>query len=41
MTDFDSTEAGTPGSGVVQEVARDDVARKKFLKMAGRPLIKG
>ena len=27
---------GTPGPGVVEQLARDDVERKRFLKMAGR-----
>ena len=33
-----STEAGQPAGGVVQELARDDVERKKFLKMAGKTI---
>jgi hypothetical protein len=32
----DTTEAGRPESGIVQELARDDLERKKFLTMAGR-----
>jgi Ferritin-like domain len=36
MTDSMITEDGRPADGVVQRLARDDVERKKFLKMAGR-----
>ena len=32
----DTTEAGRPESGVVMELARDDVERKRFLRMAGK-----
>jgi Ferritin-like domain len=32
----DTTEAGRPESGAVIELARDDVERKRFLKMAGK-----
>jgi hypothetical protein len=33
-----SREAGQPAGGVVQELARDDVERKKFLKKAGKTM---
>jgi hypothetical protein len=36
MTDTTHPEAPRPGPGVVEELARDDVARNRFLKMAGR-----
>jgi hypothetical protein len=38
MSEHSSTEAGLPAGGVVQELARDDVERKKFLKMAGKTI---
>ncbi len=38
MTDSESRESGQPTGGVVMELARDDVERKKFLKMAGRKM---
>jgi hypothetical protein len=38
MSEHASTEAGQAAGGVVQELARDDVERKKFLKMAGRTI---
>ncbi len=38
MTDSTSTEAGEPVGGVVQELVRDDVERKRFLKMAGKKM---
>jgi Ferritin-like domain len=40
MTNF-TTEAGRDTGGVVQELARDDVERKKFLRMAGRTMGSG
>jgi hypothetical protein len=36
MSDSATTGAGRPAAGVVEELARDDLERKKFLKMAGR-----
>ena len=36
MTESSNTEAGEPTPGVVERLARDDVERKRFLKMAGR-----
>jgi hypothetical protein len=36
MNDSTHHEDGRPGPGVVEELARDDVARNRFLKMAGR-----
>jgi hypothetical protein len=36
MTDLDSIEARQPADGAVAELARDDVERSKFLKMAGK-----
>jgi Ferritin-like domain len=38
MTDSTSRETGQPTDGVVAELARDDVERKRFLKMAGRTM---
>ncbi len=38
MTETQSTDAGLPATGVVQELARDDVERKRFLKVAGRTI---
>jgi Ferritin-like domain len=38
MTEHASSEAGRPAGGVVQELARDDVERKKFLKMTGKTM---
>jgi hypothetical protein len=38
MTDTTSDAPGQPAGGVVQELARDDVERKRFLKMAGRSI---
>jgi hypothetical protein len=38
MTESQSTEAGPPAGGVVQELARDDVERKRFLKMTGKTI---
>ncbi|MEA2160922.1 MAG: hypothetical protein QOD66_3302 [Solirubrobacteraceae bacterium] len=40
MTDT-STAAEQPTEGVVKELARDDVERKKFLRMAGRTMGSG
>jgi hypothetical protein len=40
MTDT-STAAERPTEGVVKELARDDVERKKFLRMAGRTMGSG
>ena len=40
MSGSPSREAGQP-VGAVQELARDDVERKKFLKMAGRTMVSG
>jgi hypothetical protein len=36
MSEHASTDAGGPTGGVVQELARDDVERKKFLGNAGK-----
>ncbi len=36
MTDTRSTQEENPTAGVVEQLARDDVERKRFLKMAGR-----
>ena len=36
MTESSTTEQEEPTEGVVLELARDDVERKKFLKMAGK-----
>jgi len=41
MTNFTTTETGRDAGGVVQELARDDVERKNFLKMAGRTMGSG
>jgi hypothetical protein len=38
MTESTTTTDGRPVEGVVLELARDDVGRKKFLKMAGRSM---
>ncbi len=38
MSDSMQPEAGQPVDGVVRELARDDVERKKFLRMAGRTM---
>jgi hypothetical protein len=38
MSEQASTEAGQSAGGVVRELARDDVERKKFLKMAGKTI---
>ncbi len=38
MSGSPSTKDGQPAGGVVQELARDDVERKKFLKMAGKTM---
>jgi hypothetical protein len=38
MSGATSTEPTQPAGGVVQELARDDVERKKFLKMAGKTM---
>jgi hypothetical protein len=36
MTESSNTEAGGPTPGIVERLARDDVERKRFLKMAGK-----
>ena len=36
MTQSNTTEADRPVDGVVERLARDDLERKKFLKMAGK-----
>ncbi|HEX3975646.1 MAG TPA: ferritin-like domain-containing protein [Solirubrobacteraceae bacterium] len=36
MTESSNTEAGEPAPGIVERLARDDVERKRFLKMAGK-----
>ncbi|MGI8506367.1 MAG: ferritin-like domain-containing protein [Solirubrobacteraceae bacterium] len=36
MTESITTEGGQPADGVVERLARDDLERKKFLKMAGK-----
>jgi hypothetical protein len=36
MADTSTTQGDQPTEGVVLELARDDLARKKFLKMAGK-----
>ncbi len=41
MTDSTSTAAERPTEGVVKELARDDVERKKFLRMAGKTMGSG
>jgi hypothetical protein len=38
MTESTTTPGGRPTDGVVGELARDDVERKEFLKMAGRTM---
>lgn len=38
MTDSTTREPGQPAEGVVMELARDDVERKKFLRMAGKTM---
>jgi hypothetical protein len=38
MTESNTTTDGRPVDGVVQELARDDLGRKKFLKMAGKTM---
>jgi hypothetical protein len=38
MTDSDTTEARQPPGGAVIELARDDVERNRFLKMAGKTI---
>jgi hypothetical protein len=38
MSDSMQPDAGQPVEGVVRELARDDVERKKFLRMAGRTM---
>jgi hypothetical protein len=41
MTDSTSTAAERPTEGVVKELARDDVERKKFLRIAGKTMGSG
>lgn len=41
MTDSTNTAAEQPTEGVVKELARDDVERKKFLRMAGKTMGSG
>jgi hypothetical protein len=41
MTDSTSTAAEPPAEGMVKELARDDVERKKFLRMAGKTMGSG
>ena len=36
MSDITNRDSAAPGPGVVERLARDDVERKRFLKMAGR-----
>lgn len=36
MTESTNTAAGEPTPGIVERLARDDVERKRFLKMAGK-----
>jgi rubrerythrin len=36
MTESSNTEAAEPTPGIVERLARDDVERKRFLKMAGK-----
>jgi hypothetical protein len=36
MTEIDQRPAGTSAPGAVEQLARDDVERKRFLRMAGR-----
>jgi hypothetical protein len=38
VNEHPSNDAGQPAGGVVSELARDDLERKKFLKMAGRTM---
>jgi len=38
MIESNTTTDGRPVDGVVQELARDDLGRKKFLKMAGKTM---
>ena len=38
MTEFTTTKTEQPADGVVERLARDDVERKKFLKMAGKKM---
>lgn len=38
MTDTNTSDPAPRGGGAVQELARDDVERKKFLKMAGKSM---
>ncbi|MBV9464707.1 MAG: ferritin-like domain-containing protein [Solirubrobacterales bacterium] len=38
MSKQPTTEAGRPESGVVQQLARDDLERKRFLKIAGKTM---
>jgi hypothetical protein len=38
MTEHSSSETATSARGAVEELARDDVERKKFLKMAGKTM---
>ena len=38
MSDHASNDAGRRAGGVVRELVRDDVERKKFLKMAGKTM---
>jgi Ferritin-like domain len=38
MTESSTTTDGRPVEGVVHELARDDLGRKKFLKMAGKTM---
>jgi Ferritin-like domain len=38
MSGSPSRDIGRPAGGVVQELARDDVERKKFLRMAGKTM---
>lgn len=38
MNEHQSNDAGLPAGGVVKELARDDLERKKFLKIAGRTM---
>ncbi len=41
MSQHANSQAGQPPGGVVQELARDDVERKKFLKHAGKMMGSG
>jgi len=38
MTESIAARDGRPVEGVVSQLARDDVGRKRFLKMAGRSM---